>query len=221
MNAGSWRCVGRNHQAVHPLKVPKGNVETIGEFIKLSGQRRCKFPRTSEAQAHQAKKAKSEPGRDLQSTKGSVSRRDASTWRGRTVQKPSGDAPPRCARREGSALREGKLRGAKQSRARAGGAGRRAGPGEAGEVRRRGRLGRAGRRRPGSPRALAGAEGGGGPFPSLPASLAAGRAAPGRLSLTCAEVEGDAGLGEVGGVALGADAADGSAVDVLLGRCRH
>lgn len=40
-------------------------------------------------------------------------------------------------------------------------------------------------------------------------------------SLTCLEVEGDAGLGEVGGVALGADAADGSAVDVLLGRCRH
>lgn len=40
-------------------------------------------------------------------------------------------------------------------------------------------------------------------------------------SLTCLEVEGDAGLGEVRGVALGADAADGSAVDVLLGRCRH
>lgn len=40
-------------------------------------------------------------------------------------------------------------------------------------------------------------------------------------SLTCLEVEGDAGLGEVRSVAFGADAADGSAVDVLLGRCRH
>lgn len=36
-------------------------------------------------------------------------------------------------------------------------------------------------------------------------------------SLTCLEVEGDAGLGEVRSVAFGADAADGSAVDVLLG----
>lgn len=88
VNAGSWRGVGRNHQAVNPSRVPKGNAETIRDLMKLSGQRRCKFPCTSEAQTHQGKKAKSKPGRDLQNTKGTIARRDASTWRGGTVQKP-------------------------------------------------------------------------------------------------------------------------------------
>lgn len=145
------------------------------------------------------------------------------------MQKPCGDAPRRCAGREGGALGEGKLRGAEQRRGagprltqvRGAGQGepvRGAGPGEAGEVRRRGHLGRAGRRRPGSPQALSGAEGGGSPFPPCLPRRRSRRAGP---PLTCVEVEGDAGLGEVGGVALGADAADGSAVDVLLGRCRH
>lgn len=40
--------------------------------------------------------------------------------------------------------------------------------------------------------------------------------------LTCSEVEGDPGLGEVRRVALGPDSPDGAPVDVLLlGRCRH
>lgn len=175
-------------------RVTKGNAETTGDLMKLSGQRRCKFSCTSEAQTHQGKKAKSEHGRDLQNVKGSVPRRDARTWRGGTVQKPCRDAPRRSAGREGGTLGEGKLRGAEQRRTagprltQVGGVGqgkpvRGPGPEEAGEVRRRGHLGRAGRRRPGSPRALAGAEGEGrGAAPSLPASPAAGRAGPGRLS---------------------------------------
>lgn len=56
------------------------------------------------------------------------------------MQKPCGDAPRRCAGREGGALGEGKLRGAEQraagpglTQARGAGQGE-PGPGEAGEV---------------------------------------------------------------------------------------
>lgn len=59
------------------------------------------------------------------------------------------------------------------------------GTGEAGEVRRRGHRGRAGRRRPGSPRAQAEAEGGGGPFPPCFPRRRSRRAGP---PLTCVEV---------------------------------
>ena len=83
VNVGSWRCVGRKHQAVHPSRVTKNNSETTADLTRLrkSGQHGCKFPCTFEAQTHQGKRAKSERGRDLQNAKGSVSRRDARrTW---------------------------------------------------------------------------------------------------------------------------------------------
>lgn len=35
VNVGSWRCVGRKHQAVHPLRVTKSNAETTGDLMRL------------------------------------------------------------------------------------------------------------------------------------------------------------------------------------------
>lgn len=226
----SWRCVGRKHQAAHPMRVSKSNV---GDLMRLrkSGQGRHNFPCTFEAQTQQGNKAKSERGRALLKRQGqglqegcqkSLARRD----RPEVLR----EVLPGSARR-GDEQRAGEGCGGKGSRSA--GQGRRR---EAGQVRRSGRQGRS---RPGggargSPPALAGEEAAApGAAPSLPASPAGPRAAVGEagrpppaprragLPLTCLEVEGDAGLGEVGGVALGADAADGSAVDVLLGRCRH
>lgn len=65
VNVGSWRCVGRKHQAVHPSRATTSNAERQqGNLMRLrkSGQRRRKFPRTFEAQTHLGERCKEREG---------------------------------------------------------------------------------------------------------------------------------------------------------------